>query len=174
MTEKTNKKLGRRDLLKLMTAGAGALTVSAFLPKKWAKPVVDVGVSPAHAAASTETGTITGTVHSGVMTGMIPGNPIHKVGLLSLAKVGYTLIPGAIVTAVGGPSLVSLTFSYTTSSTGLYSITVPFGTYAVTCLPPTGYSNPIPLTATVTINVTTPTKVQNFQCVPPTPTQSGI
>ena len=44
--------VSRRDLLKTMLAVGGGLTVAAFLPKKWIKPVVGAGVSPVHAAAS--------------------------------------------------------------------------------------------------------------------------
>jgi len=44
-------KTGRRNLLKALVLGGGALTVSS-LPKKWAKPVIDFAVVPAHAQAT--------------------------------------------------------------------------------------------------------------------------
>jgi hypothetical protein len=44
--------LGRRDLIKALAAGSGALAVAAFLPGKWAKPLVQSGVLPAHAQST--------------------------------------------------------------------------------------------------------------------------
>lgn len=43
---------GRRKLLKALAATGGAVTATSLLPDKWAKPVVDVGVLPAHAQVS--------------------------------------------------------------------------------------------------------------------------
>lgn len=43
--------LTRRQLLKALLAAGGAATVS-MLPSRWVKPVVDVGVLPAHAQVS--------------------------------------------------------------------------------------------------------------------------
>ena len=48
---KTNS-INRRDLLKALGAAGGALAAAAFLPGKWAKPVVEAGVMPAHAQSS--------------------------------------------------------------------------------------------------------------------------
>ncbi len=44
--------LGRRRLLKALAAGGGAMAGAALLPGRWAKPVVEVGVLPAHAQVS--------------------------------------------------------------------------------------------------------------------------
>jgi hypothetical protein len=44
--------LGRRQLLKALAAGGGAVAGAALLPGQWAKPVVEVGVLPAHAQTS--------------------------------------------------------------------------------------------------------------------------
>ncbi len=46
------KTIGRRDLLKALTATGGAVTVAALVPGKWTKPVIEAGVMPAHAATS--------------------------------------------------------------------------------------------------------------------------
>jgi len=46
------KTLGRRELLKALAAAGGAVTASSLLPGEWAKPVVEVGVLPAHAQVS--------------------------------------------------------------------------------------------------------------------------
>lgn len=46
------KKLNRREVIKTLAAGGGALAAAAFLPSKWSKPVIQAGVLPAHAQAS--------------------------------------------------------------------------------------------------------------------------
>ena len=51
MTEKQNKKLSRRDAIKLLGAAAGAAAL-ANLPSKWSKPELVSGVLPAHAQTS--------------------------------------------------------------------------------------------------------------------------
>ncbi len=153
MTTKTNKKLGRRDMLKLMSAGAGGIAVSAFLPKKWTKPVIDAGVSPVHAAASNLTGTITGHTYS-------VSPLLNQPGL----KVPFTVngpLAGCVVTVDGMPSLTA-----TTGQDGLYTITgVPVGARAITCVPPQQYWFPIepatPSGVAVTVNSVTPA-VQDF------------
>ena len=47
--------IGRRELLKALAAGGGAVAASAVVSGKWVKPVVEAGVLPAHAATSTFT-----------------------------------------------------------------------------------------------------------------------
>jgi hypothetical protein len=48
--EETPKEtVGRRQLLKALAATGGAVAASSLLPGKWAKPVVEVGLLPAHA-----------------------------------------------------------------------------------------------------------------------------
>jgi hypothetical protein len=44
--------MGRRELLKALAAGGGAIAVTAIVPGKWAKPVIEAGLLPAHAQAS--------------------------------------------------------------------------------------------------------------------------
>jgi hypothetical protein len=41
--------LSRRQLLKALAATGGAVSASSLLPGKWVKPVVEVGLLPAHA-----------------------------------------------------------------------------------------------------------------------------
>ena len=43
---------GRRQLLKAVTVGGGAVVVGASLPAAWTKPVIESVVLPAHAQAS--------------------------------------------------------------------------------------------------------------------------
>jgi hypothetical protein len=50
--EATEETLGRRQLLKVLAATGGAAAASSLLPGKWAKPVVEAGVLPAHAQVS--------------------------------------------------------------------------------------------------------------------------
>jgi hypothetical protein len=45
-------KLSRRRLLKIIAATGGAVAASTLLPSKWARPVIDVGLLPAHAQVS--------------------------------------------------------------------------------------------------------------------------
>ena len=44
--------ISRRRLLKALAATGGAVSVSSLLPGKWVKPVVEVGMLPAHALVS--------------------------------------------------------------------------------------------------------------------------
>ncbi len=51
--------IARRDVLKALAAGGGALAAAAFLPQRWTKPAVNAGVLPAHAQATTTCATVT-------------------------------------------------------------------------------------------------------------------
>jgi hypothetical protein len=132
MTTKISKKLGRRDMLKVMTAGMGGLVVSAFLPNKWVKPVVNVGVSPVHAQASITTGTITGVVYQGNPA------PFDKSNTGKNLSGSWNPLFGAEVTVDGMPLLTS-----TTGQDGVYTIAnVPVGSRTITCVPPQNYYIP--------------------------------
>jgi len=45
-------KMGRRKLLKAIAATSGAVVAASMLPQKWAEPVIEAGVLPAHAQGS--------------------------------------------------------------------------------------------------------------------------
>jgi hypothetical protein len=45
----SERTLSRRQLLKAIIAAGGAVTASTLLPSEWSKPVVEVGMLPAHA-----------------------------------------------------------------------------------------------------------------------------
>jgi hypothetical protein len=47
--DKPNETVSRRQLLKALAATGGAMSAASLLPGKWVKPVVDVGLLPAHA-----------------------------------------------------------------------------------------------------------------------------
>ena len=49
ITNQDMQTLSRRELLKALAAGGGALAAAAFLPEKWSSPLVNAGVLPAHA-----------------------------------------------------------------------------------------------------------------------------
>jgi len=51
----TPRQLGRRELLKALAASGAAITMATLLPGKWAKPVIEAGLLPAHAFASPTT-----------------------------------------------------------------------------------------------------------------------
>ncbi len=145
MTTKNTKKIGRRDMLKLMSAGVGGIAVSAFLPKKWTKPVVAMGQSAPHAQASITTGTITGIVYAG--TPIVDG-PVNDTNVAG----SWFPLSNAVVTVDGMPALTS-----TTGQNGVYTIlNVPIGSRAITCVPPQSYYlayNPNPA-SNVAVNVT--------------------
>ena len=44
--------VNRRKLLKILAASGSAVVASTMIPGKWLKPVVDMGVLPAHAQLS--------------------------------------------------------------------------------------------------------------------------
>ncbi len=54
MKENQPEQISRRRLLKALTAAGGAIAAS-LLPGEWAKPVVEVGVLPAHAQVTGQT-----------------------------------------------------------------------------------------------------------------------
>jgi hypothetical protein len=117
-----------------MTAGAGGLVVSAFLPSKWTKPVVNLGVSPVHAQASITVGTIKGTTSFVRQNG---GKPQDANLPGSWVVVGP--MQDCEITVDGYPSLTS-----TSDKSGAYSISnVPVGNRTITCVPPRSYYFPI-------------------------------
>ncbi|MCB0208782.1 MAG: twin-arginine translocation signal domain-containing protein [Anaerolineae bacterium] len=50
-----DKFVSRRKLLKIIAAAGGAMATSSSLPQSWVRPVVEVGLLPAHAFASAPT-----------------------------------------------------------------------------------------------------------------------
>jgi hypothetical protein len=110
MSDLSTKKLGRRDVLKVMIAGAGAITTSSFIPEKWVKPVADFGVSPVHAQASIAgVGTITGVVN-----------------------YDCSSAPGSSFPDGADVAVVATAFDTTTAANGTYTIAnVPAGTYQI-------------------------------------------
>ncbi|GEM_PF-3678698 len=50
--ESNQKTMGRRQVLKAITATSGAVIASQVLPSTWTKPLIESGILPAHAATS--------------------------------------------------------------------------------------------------------------------------
>jgi hypothetical protein len=71
MEEYRSPQVTRSQFLKILVAGGTATAVAAFLPGKWAKPLVKVGVLPVHAQSS-YTVTLTG-LDLNRMRGLEPG-----------------------------------------------------------------------------------------------------
>ena len=84
MEEKNPAQITRNQFLKMLVAGGGASAVAAFLPGKWLKPIVKVGVLPVHAQS-----TFTLTVSGLEITGSSLGSNIGKGrGLAKLVHPG--------------------------------------------------------------------------------------
>jgi len=63
--EDQERKISRRRLLKIVATTGGATAASTLLPTKWTKPVVEVGLLPAHAQVTpppTQTPTLEPTI----------------------------------------------------------------------------------------------------------------
>jgi hypothetical protein len=50
--ESSETSLGRRKLLKALATGGGAIVATTTLPGQWVKPLIEIGLLPAHAQAS--------------------------------------------------------------------------------------------------------------------------
>ncbi len=92
--------LGRRQLLKAIAATGGAVAASTLLPGEWAKPVVEVGVLPAHAQISeTPVPTVPVQLTYSVLCDSTPGG-----GDISLTDfIIATIQPRIEVTSGTGP-----------------------------------------------------------------------
>jgi len=85
--EDKRSNLSRRDLLKALAASSGALTLGAFLPEKWVKPVIQAGVVPVHAQGTCPYDVqIAEALYQGnnqwlVWVNWTPSSPAHPVGM---------------------------------------------------------------------------------------------
>lgn len=84
MEEYRSPQVTRSQFLKILVAGGTATAVAAFLPGKWAKPLVKVGVLPVHAQSSY-------TIHlTGIDLNRLRGlEPGKGPGLASPAKMEH-------------------------------------------------------------------------------------
>jgi len=70
--------INRREIIKVLAASGGALAAAAFLPNRWAKPVVGSGVLPAHAQSTCGNATPIITSATGIIIFIQP-NPYVTV-----------------------------------------------------------------------------------------------
>jgi hypothetical protein len=82
-----SKTIGRRELLKALAATTGAVTAASMLPGKWAKPVVEVGLLPAHAQQTAY------RLNARVVSGGSPGQVGGAGGNTALVTVEVTVTP---------------------------------------------------------------------------------
>jgi hypothetical protein len=140
------KTLGRRELLKALAAAGGAVTASSLLPGEWAKPVVEVGVLPAHAQVSAVP--IPNPLLYGIQCNSDPGggqlphaveesvtiqNIMPRVLLLAgSGSVGNISVTMTVAVADGTPSLPNFDRSFPDTRDSNTSGVVDFGNLMVT------------------------------------------
>ena len=76
--ERSERTVGRRQLLKVLIAAGGAVTTSAVLSSKWIRPIVEVGVLPPHAQV-TYTPTPTPTFRNICYTATVSSTPTPTI-----------------------------------------------------------------------------------------------
>lgn len=69
--------LGRRELLKALAATGGAVAATTLLPGKWIKPVIEVGMLPAHAQ-----GSALAISNFNIVGPLMPGNEVGESALV--------------------------------------------------------------------------------------------
>lgn len=132
MTEQ-NKKLSRRDAIKLLGAAVGAATL-ANLPTKWSKPSLVSGVLPAHAQTSvlcTEYAMIAEIIsrsgNVGFNSSLTP--PTSSSG--TIGQVGYTLYwdctPACIMVYAYANTGTSITVRFTVMGSVLPDVVLTQG-----------------------------------------------
>jgi hypothetical protein len=93
LEETPEKTLGRRELLKVLAAAGGAVAASSLLPGEWAKPVVEVGVLPAHAQVSGVLLSITTCSTAPIPPDevILGDSTVHTFAVISAARSGIQL-----------------------------------------------------------------------------------
>jgi hypothetical protein len=144
MTDQTDHRLTRRNLMKLISAGAGAVAL-ANLPLHWAKPVVKMGLLPVHAQSTTPTPPpATYVVTAGEddtnfnfcgysldsTASITPGEAGITLTYSIVASLGLTItspasLTGTVNTTAGGATTLHIEFTYTMGEAG--NITVTWG-----------------------------------------------
>lgn len=144
MTDQNDLRLTRRNMIKIVSAGAGAVAL-ANLPAKWAKPVVKMGLLPVHAQSTTPTPPPTTYV---VTAGDDDTNanfcwPLDSTATINPGDAGITLtysisaspgltitspasLTGTVDTTTGGAATLNIEFTYTMGVAGNISVTWGF------------------------------------------------
>jgi hypothetical protein len=123
---KTAQTMGRRELLKIVAATGGAVALSS-LPNRWEKPLVEVGVLPAHAQAS-DTGNNTGgpAPTYGVLCDSEPGGGNYDLHLTHPSEI-HAIRPQLVLVSGSGPVAninVTMTVSFV-AGTATFSPVMP-------------------------------------------------
>jgi hypothetical protein len=126
------KPVSRRALLKTIFVGGAAVSSSAFLPKKWVKPVVESGVLPVHAQVSA-TGSINGTVRNTIVSNMDGGIAYTSAGRKPQRKAQAQSVAGQTINLyMGGTAAGTPYRTVMTDATGFYEfLDLPPGLYTV-------------------------------------------
>ena len=134
--------ISRRELLKIIAATGGALAASTLLPGKWARPVVEAGVLPAHAQQSPPLGT-------GDFQATLTWNQLGDLDLHTIEPSGYHVYFGQPT----GPT-ASLDYDNTVGY-GPENIFVPSGCSAAGAYQVfvVYWGGQLPITATIRIRV---------------------
>ena len=92
----TNSAEGRRQLLKALAVGGGAVVVGNSLPESWMKPVIESVVLPAHAQASGGgSGTIYGAgTEGGLRSARDTWDVIHDATTAVVVSTSTSISPG--------------------------------------------------------------------------------
>ena len=121
MTKSTEKKLSRRDAMKILAAATGAAAL-ATIPDKWIKPGLEVGVLPAHAqtssslvaGASLETSDCNPTLTSTATPLPPPRTGVVLRYLITFTGAGSVSVPltGTETTNAAGVATLLLTIAF--------------------------------------------------------------
>lgn len=95
----------RRQLLKALIAAGGAVTVASFLPGEWSKPVITVGVLPAHAQTSPVPPSRTPTATNGPIAAIIGCFVFNANGGITIGPSDVIQTYADITPALSGISL---------------------------------------------------------------------
>jgi hypothetical protein len=146
----SQSQISRRQLLKILAAGAGTAVLSS-VPNKWETPVIDVGMLPAHAQGLSGFGAISGTV-----TGPPVASPVRGEKSSAPSNGCST---DATVLVVGPGSYACVNFGK------IYKIyNVPPGTYTVQASSYIGCSAPSHTNVVVLAGQTTENIDFDFVC----------
>jgi hypothetical protein len=98
----TPSQISRRHVLQILAAGTGTVIAAGFLPGKWLKPVVKIGVLPVHAQTSGDPEPHTQTfAEFGTYSWIVPED-VTTVEVLALGASGGSITDGTANPGRGG------------------------------------------------------------------------
>jgi len=129
MENSSQKKISRRDAIKLLAAAVGAATV-ANLPSEWSKPAMAASELPEHAQQSVGNGIVTAGPDVALECNQ-QGIPFTSTATITPARSGVFL--HYAITADPGVTLISATSgTLATGASGDVSLIVGYGSGSVT------------------------------------------